>query len=116
MYKALKLSPAVTEKINGIYNNPRAPDSAKKIFPRITMFEIGRSDADAADDAAFFDETIIRIDIWSKINNLYELSAEVKRAIEKNFELCRVDLQADMYESDTNIYHKPINVKIKMEV
>ncbi len=116
VYKALKASPKVTGQIKGIYNNPRAPDKAKNTFPRLTMFEMLNTDADAADDKAFFGDVHIRIDIWSKSNNLFLLSAAVKEAIEEKFELCRVDLQSDMYEDDTNIYHKPINVRIKMEV
>ncbi len=116
VYKALKASSSVTQQFNAIYNNPRAPDKARDIFPRLTMFEILRTNAEAADNAAFFAEVRIRVDIWSKKNNLFELSAAVKEAIEGNFEMCRVDLQSDIYESDTQIYHKPVNIIIKTEV
>lgn len=116
VYKVLTSSKHITQKIKGIYNNPRAPDKSRDIFPRLTMFEILNTDAEAADDKAFMNDARIRIDIWSKSNNLFELSAAIKTEIEKNFELCRVDLQSDMYEVDTHIYHKPINVRIKTEV
>ncbi len=116
VYKVLTGSKHVTQKIKGIYNNPRAPDKCRETFPRITMFEILNTDADAADDKVIMNDVRIRIDIWSKSNNLFELSAAVKAEIEKNFELCRVDLQSDMYEDDSHIYHKPINIRIKTEV
>lgn len=116
VYKILASSKDVTQKIKGIYNNPRAPDKAKEIFPRLTMFEMLNTDADCADNKPFFNDVRIRIDIWSKKNDLFELSAAVKTVIETNFELCRVELQNDMYEEDINIYHKPINVRIKTEV
>ncbi|MGN0106928.1 MAG: hypothetical protein ACI4A5_04425 [Hominilimicola sp.] len=115
-YKALKSSGIVVKNIKGIYNNPRAPDKDRNIFPRLTMFEMLNNDSEYADDKAIMNDVWIRIDIWSDKNNLFELSKMVKSALEENFEMCRVELQSDMYESDTNIYHKPINVKIKMEV
>lgn len=116
VYQALSASSSITKKVKGIYGEPRAPDKKKDLFPRITMFEILNTDAEAADDKAIMNDVRIRIDIWSKSNNLFELSAAVKSAIEEKFELCRVDLQSDMYEEDTGIYHKPINVRIKTEV
>ncbi len=115
-YKALKASKPVIKNIKGIYNNPRAPDKDKKIFPRLTMFEMSNNDSEYADDEAVMNDVWIRIDIWSDRNNLFELSDIVKTALKENFEMCSVELQSDMHESDTNIYHKPINVKIKMEV
>lgn len=115
-YKALKSSEVVVKNIKGIYNNPRAPDKERNVFPRLTMFEMLNNDSEYADDKAIMNDVWIRIDIWSDKNNLFELSKMVKSALEENIEMCRVELQSDMYESDTNIYHKPINVKIKMEV
>lgn len=115
-YKALKSSSALTKEIKGIYNNPRAPDKDKNVFPRLTMFEMLNNDSEYADDKAIMNDVWIRIDIWSKENNLHKLSKLVKSALESNFEMCRVEMQSDMYESDTNLYHKPINIKIKMEV
>lgn len=116
IYKALKSSEVVKANVKGIYNNPRAPDKDNKVFPRITMFEMLRNDSEYADDNATMDETWVRIDIWSDKNNLFDLSKIVKSELEKSFEMCRVELQSDMYEDDTNIYHKPINVKVKLEV
>lgn len=115
-YKVLKASDAVTKSIKGIYNNPRAPDKDRDIFPRLTMFEMLNNNSEYADDNAVMNDVWIRVDIWSDKNNLFELSKDVKSVFEENFEMCRVEMQSDMYESDTNIYHKPINVKIKMEV
>ncbi len=114
VYKALNGSEDVKTNIKGIYNNPRAPDD--KVFPRLTMYEMLNSDSQFADDSATMNDIWIRIDIWSDKNNLFNLSNVVKSAIEQNFELCSVEMQSDMYEDDTNIYHKPINVKIKAEV
>lgn len=116
IYKALKSAPDVVKNVKGIYNNPRAPDGAEKVFPRLTMFEMLNNDSEYADDKAIMNDIHIRIDIWSKINNLFELSDVVKTTLKENFEMCSVELQSDMHESDTNIYHKPINVRIKMEV
>jgi hypothetical protein len=115
VYKALKSSDAVTQNIKGIYNNPRAPDKDEKVFPRLTMFEMLNNDSEFADDTAIMNDVWIRIDIWSDKNDLFELSGIVKTVLKGNFEMCSVELQSDMYESDTNIYHKPINVKIRME-
>lgn len=115
-YESLKTSAPVVKSIKGIYNNPRAPDKCKNLFPRLTMFEILNNDSEYADDKAIMNDVWIRIDIWSDKNNLFELSKMVKSALEEKFEMCRIEMQSDMYESDTNIYHKPINVKIKMEV
>ena len=116
IYQSLKKSAAVTKKIAAIYNNPRAPDKDKNLFPRITMFEMLNNDSEYADDSAIMNTVIVRLDIWSKQNNLFELSKAVKETLERDFLMCRVELQSDMYESDTNIYHKPINVTLKMEV
>lgn len=114
VYKALKADDVVKEKIKGIYNNPRAPDSARDTFPRLTMFEMLNRNTEYADDKALMNTVDIRIDIWSRKNNLFELSAAVKECIEGAFTMCSVELVSDMYEDDTNIYHKPINVKIMM--
>ena len=114
VYKALKADDTVSAKIKGIYNNPRAPDSARDTFPRLTMFEMLNRNTEYADDKALMNTVDIRIDIWSKKNNLFELSAAVKECVEGAFTMCSVELVSDMYESDTNIYHKPINVKIMM--
>ena len=116
IYQSLKKSAAVTKKIAAIYNTPRAPDKDKNLFPRITMFEMLNNDSEYADDSAIMNTVIVRLDIWSKQNNLFELSKVVKETLETDFLMCRVELQSDMYESDTNIYHKPINVTLKMEV
>lgn len=114
VYKALKTDDVVKSKIKGIYNNPRAPDEDKNIYPRLTMFEMLNRNTEFADDKALMNTVDIRIDIWSKQNNLFELSAAVQECIEGAFTMCSVELVSDMYESDTNIYHKPINVKIMM--
>ena len=116
IYQSLKKSAAVTKKIAAIYNNPRAPDKDKNLFPRITMFEMLNNDSEYADDSAIMNTVIARLDIWSKQNNLFELSKAVKETLETDFLIFFVELQNDMYESDTNIYHKPINVTLKMEV
>ena len=113
IYKALCADTVVKEKFKGIYNNPRAPDKQRNIFPYLTMFEMLNRNTEFADDKALMNTVNIRIDIWSDRNNLFELSAEVQRCIESTFAMCSVELQSDMYEEDTNIYHKPINVTIK---
>ena len=80
------------------------------------MIEMLNNDSEFADDKSIMNDIYIRIDIWSRTNNLFELSDIVKSVLKETFEFCSVELQSDMYESDTNIYHKPINVRIKMEV
>lgn len=52
IYQSLKKSAAVTKKIAAIYNNPRAPDKDKNLFPRITMFEMLNNDSEYADDSS----------------------------------------------------------------
>lgn len=114
VYKALMADDVVREKIKCIYNNPRAPDKEKDIFPRLTMYEMLNRNSEFADDKALMNTVDIRIDIWSKKNNLFELSAAVQECIEGAFAMCSVEMASDIYESDTNIYHKPINIRVMM--
>ena len=85
IYQSLKKSAAVKKKIAAIYNNPRAPDKDKNLFPRITMFEMLNNDSEYADDSAIMNTVIARLDIWSKQNNLFELSKAVKETLETDF-------------------------------
>lgn len=117
IYKAVKNSEAA-EMFAGIYNNRKAPDDT--VWPRLTMFEVRVSDGTYADDRPLTTLTYARLDIWSKQNNLFELSKAVKKAIEDAFDMCKVELKQDMYEEtesgrDTGIYHKPIDVTIRTE-
>lgn len=116
-YKALKEDERLNNIVKGIYNNPAAPD--KSIFPRITMFEISNKDADYADNQPQSNIIISRIDIWSRANNIFEITRNVKRILKSTFRICIIEPQSDMYETDATgkveIYHKPINVTIKIE-
>ncbi len=113
VYRALKNDQALNAKVNGIYNDQTTPD--ENVFPRITMFEILNRDSDYADDAPQYSIVDLRIDVWSKTNNLFDIAREVKRVLLSEFPICKVNLKNDLYEKDVQIHHKPIDIKIKIE-
>lgn len=96
--------------VTQIYNNPVAPQKAK--LPYITMFEVLNTDDVYADDIAQMSKVVARVDVWSNINNIYSIAKQIKNVLLSNLEFCRVELGSDMYEQDTKIYHKPIDITI----
>ena len=99
-----------------IYNSPIAPDA--KEFPRITMFEVGCEDGDCSDDNPIFSEVHVRLDVWTKSNEnneMFGVSRSIKTALQGMFRLCRISLGQTIWEDDTKIYHKPIDIYLSIE-
>ena len=101
------------KKWHRIYNGSVAPNSDE--FPRVTMFEVLNNDDEFADDFAECSEVVARIDVWSECNNIFEIAKQIKKVLKSAFLLCDISFNADMYEEDTKVYHKPINVEIKID-
>ena len=99
---------------NRIYNDPMAPDA--KEYPRVTMFEVVNDDANAADDEPQDSDVNIRIDYWTKDNStIYPVCRRIKQILNNTFNACSIQLEATMPDSETQVYHKPINVYLLLE-
>lgn len=101
-----------TDKFMRIYNNPSCPNSNE--FPRSNIIETLALDSDYADDEAYLSRYHIRIDFWHNINNLRKSMNRAKEVIEKMFDMVYVSFGSDMYESGTGIYHKQLEIDIKL--
>ena len=96
-----------------IYNDNVAPNADE--FPRITLFEVVNTDEAAADDKATMSDVNVRVDIWTKDNTtLFDITNGVKKVLEQNL-LCTVKLGAKIYEKETEIYHKVVEVFLLLE-
>lgn len=99
---------------NRIYQIPNAPYPEE--LPRITMFEVINDDAVSADNKPLFSDINIRIDIWLKeYQNLFAITKRVKKIITDNFKMRRFQIIETLFESDTKVYHKPINIYLLLE-
>lgn len=102
------------QKWKRIYDKPVAPFTNE--LPRITMFEVLNSDEVFADDVPHFSDVNVRIDVWTdKHSDIQKISKKVKEVLFTKFEACRIQLEGTLYEQDTKIYHKPINVFLLLE-
>jgi hypothetical protein len=98
---------------NRIYNGQSAPNTDE--FSRVTLFEVVNDDSDPADDASQFSDVNIRIDLWTKDDAcIYKICKQIKNTLKSTF-TCTVRLENKIYESDTKVYHKPINVYLIIE-
>jgi hypothetical protein len=88
-----------------------APDADE--YPRITFFEITNFDANYADDAAYSSRILYQVDIWSK-SNPDPIAVEVDR-IMKSIGFARTG-GADLFEDDTQVYHRALRYGILKEV
>jgi hypothetical protein len=99
---------------NRIYNDPVAPNANE--YPRITMFEVVNDDANPADDEPQDSDVNIRIDHWTKDSStIYSVCKQIKKILKAAFNACIIQLGETIYESDTKVYHKPINVYLLLE-
>lgn len=119
IYKALKndssfmaLMGGKTAKFMRIYNNPVCPSDNE--FPRATMIETLVQDSDFYDNEAEFNYCHVRIDFWHNKNALRDAMARAKEVLEKTFDMISISFGADMYENDTGIYHKQLEIELKL--
>ncbi|AEY65421.1 DUF3168 domain-containing protein [Clostridium sp. BNL1100] len=96
-----------------IYNSPVAPNSDE--YPRITLFEVVNTDEAVADDEATMSDVNVRVDIWTKDETtLFDITNRIKKILKTNL-LCTVKLGAKIYEQDTEVYHKVVEVYLLLE-
>ena len=96
-----------------IYNSPVAPKADE--YPRITLFEVVNTDEASADDEATMSDVNIRVDIWTKDEiTLFDITSRVKKILKTNL-LCTVKLGSKIYEEDTEVYHKVVEVYLLLE-
>lgn len=109
---ALTSDTTITDKLGGprIYA-VKAPNADE--YPRITFFEITNFDANHADDAAYSSRMLYQVDVWSK-ENPDQIAVEVDR-IMKSIGFVRTG-GADLYEDDTQVFHRALRYGIVKEV
>ncbi len=96
-----------------IYNSPVAPNADE--YPRTTLFEVVNTDEAAADDEATMSDVNVRVDIWTKDETtLFDITSRVKKVLKTNL-LCTVKLGSKIYEADTEVYHKVVEVYLLLE-
>lgn len=96
-----------------IYNSPKSLNTDE--YPRITLFEVVNTDEAAADDESTMSDVNVRVDIWTKDETtLFDITNRVKKVL-KTILLCTVKLGAKIYEADTGVYHKVIEVYLLLE-
>lgn len=109
----IKTDSALTNLVNGRVYYIRPP-TAKNTFPYITYFEVSNYESDSADDEEYADNIEIQVDIWQKGGSTIPIAREVQRVLRK---LGFVhNAMPDMYEPDTQIFHKAIRFTIVKEV
>ena len=89
----------------------KAPDANQ--YPRITYFEMTNFDKNYADDRAYSSRMVYQVDIWSK-SNPDPIAVEVDRVLKSNG-FARVG-GADLYEDDTQVFHRALRYGILKEV
>ncbi len=98
---------------NRIYNDNVVPDEEE--YPRITLFEVVSTDAVPADNKFLMSDVNVRVDIWTKDKTtLFDITKRVKTVLVNNLP-CRVRLGAKIYEKDTEVYHKVVEVYLLLE-
>jgi len=100
------------KQYNRVYNSQKAPIAEE--LPRVTMHEILNDDDIGADDTFHCSNIEFRIDVWDITNkNMFAICKRIKEVLKSLTSFsCRVKLQSMMYEQDTQVYHRPINVNI----
>lgn len=90
-----------------------AGQKATNPYPCITFWELTNFGASYADDREMVSEIHLQVDVWSK-SDPTAIADEVDKTMgELGFIRTAA---ADLYESDTKIYHKAMRFKIKKEV
>lgn len=110
--KLMELMGGVTDKYRRIYNNPAAPYSEE--FPRATIIETYAGASDCADDTAALVRYHVRVDFWHIKNDLTGIMCRAKEIIDNLFPAVYTSYGSDMYESDTGIYHKQLEIDVKL--
>ncbi|MCK9327264.1 MAG: hypothetical protein M0P69_17360 [Bacteroidales bacterium] len=87
---------------------PRAEE-----YPRITFFEMVNFDENYADDTSYSSRLVYQVDIWSKANP-DPIAVEVDKEM-KSIGFTRI-AGADLYENDTQVYHRALRYGIHKEV
>lgn len=125
VYQALKSNQTLMDLLGGeqtvkkqkwkrIYDKPKAPYTEE--LPRITMFEVISTDDVFADDEPEYSDVNVRIDIWlDSTKNLHDIVKQVKKTLNSITETYRIVIESTMYEDNTGIYHKPIDVYLFLE-
>lgn len=82
-----------------------------KVSTSISFFVVNGMPSKFEDDGYEYIEHLIQIDIWAEYgNSITKITKDVINAMEvAGFTLSSI--RADMYESDTNIVHKPIEFR-----
>jgi hypothetical protein len=96
-----------------IYDSPNAPNA--KEFPRLTLFEAVNDDAFGGDDKPLYSDVNIRIGFWDDTNErIHSVCKQIKKVLKDSFQ-CSVRIESTLFESDTETYHKPLNVYLLLE-
>lgn len=101
-------------KWDRIYNSKIAlnPDE----YPRVTIYEVLNEDAVYGDNNPQCSDVNIRIDLWTKDQSIvFDICKQIKQTLLNSFEICEVKLESKMFEEDTEVHHKPINVYLLLE-
>ncbi len=101
---ALQTAPALST-LTGFYFH-RPPDFTD--LPLLTYFEVDNVPDLFADDQEIGSEIVFQIDLWGKASlSAYALAVDT---VMTGLDFVRVSAQ-DLYETDTNIYHKAMRYK-----
>lgn len=102
------------QKWQRVYDKPKAPYTEE--LPRITMFEVINTDDVFADDEPEYSDINVRIDLWlNNHNDLYVITKKIKKTLRTIDDVYRIVIGSTLYENDTGIYHKPIDVYLFLE-
>lgn len=88
------------------------PPTNNEPKPYITYFEVVNAETESADDEEYADEIEIQVDIWSQGSTI-PIAKEVQRILRKLGFIHQA--LADMYEENTQLFHKPIRFTITKE-
>ncbi|MFD1675408.1 tail completion protein gp17 [Alicyclobacillus fodiniaquatilis] len=88
----------------------RAPNADE--YPRITFFELNNYGSNFADDTELESEIKYQIDVWHK-GNPNPIALEVDRVMQENGFIRTYS--TDIYEDDTNVFHKALRYRTQTE-
>lgn len=108
VYIALKNDPTLSSLIAGRVIFLALPDGP--VFPCITYYEQNNAPALKGDERELTSESVFIIDVWSKGNTT--AIAQAVDAVMTDLRFNR-EFAADLYESDTGVYHKSMRYRTK---
>ncbi len=107
----------IIEKIDTVLSNTLTPIPVKYGWydkdiseTHVTFILLSDDDEDYADDEAETNTQLVQVDVWSK-ENMDDLKKSIKVAM-KTLDNCTYSDGADLYEDDTQIYHKALRFYI----